>query len=114
MSKISNIDSAAEQEDDMLPEYDFSSGIRGKHRHRKMAPDLPGVQFLTNGKGQKTAVLLNLNIHDALWQDVSAPDPSEFQFLVTDQTRSVFLDFKQHLALWQTIYDRIIADLPHS
>jgi hypothetical protein len=112
MSKISNAQSAPDQEDEMLPEYDFSSGIRGKHRTRKIASDLPGVQFLTNSKGQKTAVLLNLNIHDALWQDISATDPSEFQFLVNDQTRSVFLDFKQHLTLWQTIYDRIIATLP--
>jgi hypothetical protein len=99
MSKISNPQSAVEQEDDMLPEYDFSSGIRGKYRHRKIAPDLPGVQFLTNSKGQKTAALLNLTIHDAIWQDVSASDPSEFQFLINEQTRSVFIDFNQHLTL---------------
>jgi hypothetical protein len=34
------------QDDVMLAEYDFSKGVRGKHRDRHLAPQLPGVQFL--------------------------------------------------------------------
>ncbi len=115
MSKTSNnSQSISNQDDDILPEYDFSQGVRGRHRHRKMGLDLPGVQFLTNAQGQKTAVLINLQIHSELWQQVlsQSSDNSDFQFLIDTHNHSVFLDFKEHLKLWQTVYDRLIAQQP--
>jgi hypothetical protein len=96
----------------MLAEYDFTQGVRGKYRDRNLAPQLPGVQFLRNSRGQKTAVLLNLEIYQNLWhQIVGNIDQSEFQYLTDTQnhTQSVFLDFKTNLALWQEIYDKIIT-----
>jgi hypothetical protein len=113
MSSTSNSQAIPDQDDEMLAEYDFSNGVRGKHRDRNLAPKLPGVQFLKNTRGQKTAVLLDLEVHQKLWQQVIANDfdPSEFQYLMDSEnhTRSVFLDFKTHLEIWQVIYDRIIA-----
>ena len=113
MSKISNSQAIPEQEEEMLPDYDFSNGIRGKYRDRNLASDIPGVQFLKNSRGQKTAVLLDIQMYQDLWQQVSSrnSDQSEFQYLTNTQnhTQSVFLDFKTNLVLWQTIYDRIVA-----
>jgi hypothetical protein len=98
----------------MLPNYDFSNGVRGKYRDRNLSVPLPGVQFLKNSRGQKTAVLLDLQIHRDLWQKISSQnlDLTDFQYLTNTQnhTQSVFLDFKTNLPLWQTIYDRIIAE----
>jgi hypothetical protein len=54
------------QPDQMLAEYDFSQGGRGKYYSRNLGPQLPGVQFLKNDQGQKTAVLLNLQVHHEL------------------------------------------------
>lgn len=114
MSKTSNSQSISNQDDDMLPEYDFSQGVRGRHQHRKMGLDLPGVQFLTNAQGQRTAVLLNLQIHGELWQQALSQysDNPDFQFLIDTHNHAVFLDFKEHLKLWQTVYDRLIAQQP--
>jgi hypothetical protein len=116
MSKNPNLQSLSNPEDEMLAEYDFSQGVRGRHRSRKVGIDLPGVQFLTDDRGQKTAVLLDLQIHAELWQQISSqyPNATGFQFLVDPQNRSiaVFLDFKNHLSIWQTVYDRIITQLP--
>lgn len=116
MSKTSNSQSLPDQDDEMLAEYDFSQGVRGRHRHPKTGIVLPGVQFLTNAHGQKTAVLLNLQIHAELWQQISSQylSASEFQFLVDSESGStaVFLDFKEHLPIWQAAYDQIIVQLP--
>jgi hypothetical protein len=111
ISSTSNPQAIPDQDDEMLAEYDFSKGVRGKHRDRNLAPKLPGVQFLKNTR--KTAVLLDLGVHEKLWQQVidNGFDSSEFQYLMDaeNHTRSVFLDFKTHLEIWQVIYDRIIA-----
>jgi hypothetical protein len=113
MNNPSNSQAMPDQDDEMLAEYDFSQGVRGKYYDRDLAPKLPGVQFLKNARGQKTAVLLNLQMHRDLWQQVAGSDPSqmEFQYLTDAEThiQSVFLDFKTHLSLWQTLYDRLIA-----
>jgi hypothetical protein len=97
-----------------MTKYDLSQATRGRCNTHKISIDLPGVQFLTNAQGQKTAVLLNLDRHQDLWQITSSQYASNFQFLIDSQnhTRSVFLDFTQHLPLWQAIYDQIIATLP--
>jgi hypothetical protein len=112
MSKTSNPQFTTDQDDDMLPEYDFSQAVRG--RHRPTGSILPGVQFLTNTQGQKTAVLLNLQIHNELWQQVLAQHPNhdDFQFLIAPNQQAVYLNFKEHLAIWQILYDRIIAQQP--
>ncbi len=113
MSPTSKSQAMTDQDDEMLSEYDFSHGVRGKYFDRNLAPQLPGVQFLRNSKGQKTAVLLNLQVHQSLWQQILSNhiDESEFQYLTDSQThtQSVFIDFKTNLVLWQEIYDRIIA-----
>jgi hypothetical protein len=58
-------------------------------------------------------VLVDLTVHQALWQQTIErhPDQSDFQYLtdVESHTQSVFLDFKTHLELWQMLYDCIIA-----
>jgi hypothetical protein len=53
----------------MLAEYDFSSGIRGKYVRRVGAAMIPGVQFVVDQAGQKTAVLIDLRTHTKLWED---------------------------------------------
>ncbi len=113
MSNTANPQVISEQDDEMLAEYDFSKGVRGKHRDRNLAPQLPGIQFLKNARGQKTAVLVDLAVHQSLWQQAIErhPDQSDFQYLTDAEshTQSVFLDFKTHLELWQMLYDRITA-----
>jgi hypothetical protein len=113
MSNTANSQAMSAQDDEMLAEYDFSKGVRGKHRDRNLAPQLQGIQFLKNARGQKTAVLIDLAVHQALWQQTIErhSDQSDFQYLtdVESHTQSVFLDFKTHLPLWEAIYDRLIA-----
>jgi hypothetical protein len=110
---MAQCDPAKAQANEMLAEYDFSKGVRGKHRDRHLAPQLPGIQFLKNARGQKTAVLVDLTVHQPLWQQAIEchPDRADFQYLTDAEshTQSVFLDFKTNLELWQMIYDRIIA-----
>jgi hypothetical protein len=101
-----------EPNSEMLPEYDLSQATRGRRHTHKIAIDLPGVQFLTNTQGQKTAVLLDLNRHQHLWETTSSQHPANFQYLIDSHTRSVFLDFDHHQALWQALYDQIITTLP--
>jgi len=36
----------------------------------KHSVDMPGVDFLVNGRGQKQAVLIDLKKHAALWEDL--------------------------------------------
>ncbi|OUC13079.1 MAG: hypothetical protein B0A82_18910 [Alkalinema sp. CACIAM 70d] len=115
MSKISNPQPLM-QDGEMLDEYDLSQAVRGRRHQAKVGLDLPGVQFLTNSNGQRTAVLLSLDVHDALWrstigQFTNLPD---VQFLIDErnQARSVLLDFADHLSLWQALYDQIIQSVP--
>jgi hypothetical protein len=112
MSNTANPQVISAQDDEMLAEYDFSKGVRGKHCDRQLAPHLPGIQFLKNARGQKTAVLIDLVLHQVVWQEAikNYPDQSGFQYLThaESHTQSVFLDFKTNLPLWEMIYDRII------
>jgi hypothetical protein len=115
MSKISNPQPLL-HDGEMLAEYDLSNAVRGRRHQHNVSIEIPGVQFLTNDRGQKTAVLLNLTLHQDLWETTTEqyPNPTNFQFLIDTQhnTRSVFLDFNHHLALWQDLYSKIIATLP--
>jgi hypothetical protein len=113
MSKTSNSQPLL-QDGEMLAEYDLSAATRGRRHTGKIGPDLPGVQFLTNAQGQKTAVLFDIDRHQDLWQTTSGQYPANFQFLIDSEhnARSVFLDFTHHLPLWQALYDQIIPTLP--
>ena len=115
MSKIFNPQSLL-QDGEMLAEYDLSNAVRGRRHNHNVSIEIPGVQFLTNDRGQKTAVLLNLRLYQDLWQTTIGqyPNLANFQFLIDSQhnTRSVFLDFNHHLALWQELYSKIIETLP--
>ena len=54
------------QDSEMLDEYDFSQGTRGKYFSRypnNNLPSLRGVRYLTDGQGRKTAVLLDWQEH---------------------------------------------------
>ena len=115
MSKISNPQPLL-QDGEMLAEYDLSNAVRGRRHQHNVSIEIPGVQFLTNDRGQKTAALLNLTLHQNLWETTIEQylNPTNFQFLIDTQhnTRSVFLDFNHHLALWQDLYSKIIETLP--
>jgi hypothetical protein len=116
MSKISTNPQPLLQDGEMQPEYDLSRAVRGRRHHHKVGIDIPGIQFLTNDRGQKTAVLFNLTLHQDLWAITiqQYPNLNNFQFLVDSQqnTRSVFLDFNHHLPLWQSLYSKIIETIP--
>ena len=103
---------------EMLDEYDFSQGVRGKYfqkyQNNNLTP-LAGIQFLTDSQGRKTGVIIDLQKYSNLWSDITEEYgyPSKCQFLVDEQghRNAVFLDFKEHLKIWEHIYDRLIADL---
>jgi hypothetical protein len=100
MTKVSNTN----DESEMLDEYDFSKGVRGKYFHS-----------ITNNQGRKTAVLIYLNKYPKIWTDVLEKygHLSSFQFLCNKQgeKNAVLLDFKEHQEIWEYMYDRMVADL---
>jgi hypothetical protein len=114
MKKVSDSQSLL-QDGEMLDEYDLSRAVRGRRHSHQVGVVLPGVQFLVNDRGQKTAVLVNLSVHQALWDELvsSFSDRAQLQYLADaqTQTRSVFLDFNQHLSLWQALYDQVIVQM---
>jgi hypothetical protein len=114
MNKISNPQALLQDDGEMLAEYDLTHAVRGRRHQQQVGIDLPGVQFLTNTQGKKTAVLLDLNLHQDLWNSTITdyPDLTNFQFLIDSHSRSVFLDFTHHLPLWQALYNQIITQLP--
>ncbi len=61
-----------EQDSEMLDEYDFSQGVRGKYyqqyQNRNLKP-LRGVQFIIDTQGRKTGVILDWNEHQKFWHD---------------------------------------------
>jgi len=120
MTKVSktNPDSELLDEDEMLDEYDFSKGVRGKyfqHYPKNYQSTLHGIQFFTNNQGRKTAVLIYLKEHIKLWEDVVEKygNLNSFQFLTDEQGEKtvVLLNFKEHLEIWQYIYGRLIDKL---
>ena len=120
MNKVSNWQHESESDTavEMLEEYDFSQGVRGKYvkqyRHNNL-PTLPGIQFFTDERGRKTAVLVDLKQHQSLWKEIADKNrfDSNFQFLTDNlgEKIAVLLDFNQHLEVWQYMYDRLIAEL---
>ena len=104
-----------DQETEMLDEYDFSVGDRGKYyqayQNNNLTP-LFGVQFLRDYHQRRTGVLLDLQIHQKLWNEIIGKNPimENLQFLTDHQGHhlAVILNFKEHLELWQTVYDHLI------
>lgn len=103
-----------EQDSEMLDEYDFSAGVRGKYYHvyqKNNLKPLQGVQFVVNKYDIKTGVLIDLSEHQNLLDDVLA------QFNFTDELQyvidhkgdrvAILLNFKEYLPLWQKIYDNL-------
>jgi hypothetical protein len=118
MSKVSNQQNSKFLDDEMLDEYDFSQGIRGKYAQRlcrSALVTLPGIQFFKDTKGQKTSVLVDLKQHAMLWRTLLAKHQlNDFQFLTNTQNEqiAVLLDFRKDLEVWEEIYDAIVATLP--
>ncbi|MCL1473084.1 hypothetical protein [Argonema antarcticum] len=118
MNKVTNFQPDAEKDDsEMLDEYDFSQGVRGKYVQRypkNNLPALPGIQFFTDSQHRKTAVLIDLKKHWELWADLLEKYelPPSLQFLNGEDGKktAVLLDFKNNLEIWEYIYDRLIAE----
>jgi hypothetical protein len=53
----------------MREEYDFSHGVRGKYAPRGGGAMIPGVRFLVDEAGEKTAVVIDLRENAELWED---------------------------------------------
>jgi hypothetical protein len=114
MSKIVS----SPQDSEMLDEYDFSRGIRGKYFSRypnNNLPSLRGVRYLTDGQGRKTAALLDWQEHRQLWEQTleTINNPPEFSFLINPDgsKAAIFIDFKNHLEIWHIIYDQLVLEL---
>ena len=108
----------SQQDTEILDEYDFSTGVRGKyyqHYQNSNLPSLKGVQLLRDRQNRKTGVLIDLRIHQNLWDTVSRKYEhlSNIRFLTDHQGHkvAVILDFQENLSLWQELYDCLIADL---
>ena len=54
---------------EMQSEYDFSGGVRGKYAGPGGGSMIPGVRFLVDEAGQKTAVMIDLRTNGELWED---------------------------------------------
>ena len=54
---------------EMRDKYDFSHGVRGKYAGRAGGAMIPGVQFLVDEAGVKTAVVIDLRENSELWED---------------------------------------------
>ncbi|PSF34539.1 hypothetical protein C7H19_18405 [Aphanothece hegewaldii CCALA 016] len=101
-----------EQDSEMLEEYDFSGGVRGKfyqaYQNNNLQP-LPGVQFVVNKHGIKTGVLIYLSEHHNLLNNVLAQFDStdEFQYVINQNGHQIalLLNLEKYLSLWQQIYD---------
>lgn len=69
MINKTNINQA--QDSEMLDEYDFSGGVRGKYYqlyHSNNLLGLQGIQFLTDQQNKRTGVLIDLQYHQRLWE----------------------------------------------
>lgn len=101
------------QDSEMLDEYDFSTGVRGKYyqayQNNNLKP-LRGVQFVVNKQGLKTGVLIHLSEHQNLLDNVLAHNYTDnLQYVINQQGNkiAILLNFKEHLPLWQQIYDNL-------
>ncbi len=56
--------------------------------------DIKGVQFLSDNKGEKTAVLINLKRHRQLWEDL-------YDAIVAESRK------REQRVLWSTVQKRL-------
>ncbi len=106
-----------EQDFEMLDEYDFSKGVRGKHyqRYKKSnVPTLTGIQFVVDSRGKKTGVLIDLHEYQTLIDEYLTEELSETVYYLVDKQgsqKAILLNFKNHLSLWENIYDQMIETI---
>jgi hypothetical protein len=120
MNKITNKeqDSQISDDSDILTEYDFTQGIRGKYYQRypkNNLHSLPSINFITDNQGKKTAGILDLKKHNSLWEGILAKsgDSQEFKFISNDSGEkiAVLIEFKKHGEIWENVYDSLIGEL---
>jgi hypothetical protein len=82
--------------DPCLPAYDTASGATGGVTEQsKDGKHMKGIQFVVDDRGEKTAVLINLQEHGDLWEDfydcliarARADEPRESLAEVREQLR---------------------------
>ncbi|MGA9379393.1 MAG: hypothetical protein WBV73_11555 [Phormidium sp.] len=103
---------------EMLDEYDFSQGVRGKYFQKYQNNNLAtltGIQFLIDSKGRKNGVLIDIQKDHHLWLNALEENQihaNTFQFLIDEkgQKTAVMLNFKEYLKIWESIYDNLIAE----
>lgn len=102
-----------EQDFEMLNEYDFSKGVRGKYYQqyqKSNVPALTGIQFVVDSQGKKTGVLINLHEHQTIIDEYLTEELSETVCYLVDKQgnqKAILLNFKDHLSLWEKIYDQM-------
>lgn len=119
MNKVPNQQNSEFLDDEMLDEYNFSQGVRGKYfqaYQRSKQTTLPGIQFLIDSKGRKRAAIVDLREHRVVWENcakkIGTLNNPQFFVNAQDEQIAVFLDFEQHLEIWQAIYDAVISEMP--
>src|ERR1019366_10129429 len=48
----------------------ITTRVRTGSTRPKETPPMTGIQFITDGKGRKTAAVIDLKTHKALWEDI--------------------------------------------
>lgn len=101
-----------DKDSEMLNEYNFSGGVKGKYYHayqKNNLKPLQGVQFVVNKQGIKTGFLIDLSEPQNLLGNVLAQFNYTYnlQYVINHQGNqiAILLNFKEHLPLWQKIYD---------
>lgn len=106
-----------EQEFEMLDEYDFSKGVRGKYYQQYQKSNVPAltrIQFVVDSQGRKTGVLMDLHEYQTIIDEYLTEELSETVYYLVDKQgnqKAIFLNFKEHLSPWEQIYDQIIDKL---
>lgn len=105
-----------EQDFEMLDEYDFSKGVRGKYYYQYQMSNvsaLIGIQFVVDSQGKKTGVLIDLNEYQTIIDKYLTEELSETVYYLVDKQgsqKAIFLNFEDHLSLWEQIYDQMIGN----
>ena len=102
---------------EMLDEYDFSQGERGKYFQKYQNNNLTtltGIQFLIDSKGRKTGVLIDIQKHHQLWLNTleeNQDNSNTFYFLIDENGRMNFEIFLSTRRI-QKVKDAALPPLP--